>query len=137
MANLFVAGEAEANPPVRDFRVPHQEGGRFHDDGQARLVIGAEQRRAVSGYQRAALQLFQLGIVDDSNHLGRVARQHNVAALVVAVHDGLDVVPAGFRRCVKMSDQGDHRCGRSASGGKRGRDNAKLILAGVADAHRL
>ena len=48
------------------------------------------------------------------------------------MHDGFDVVPAGFRRRVKMGDPGHDGCGWPASGGKGGHDNSKFILAGVA-----
>ena len=40
--------------PVRDLGMLDEPGGRLHDHGHARLVVGAQQRRAVGGDERAA-----------------------------------------------------------------------------------
>ena len=48
-ADLLVGRERDADRPVRDLRMRHQVLGGRHDLRDARLVVGAEQRRAGGG----------------------------------------------------------------------------------------
>ena len=74
----------------------HQVLGRGHDLGDAGLVVGAEQRRARGGDDVVADLRGERGIVGGAQHRRRIVGQHQVAAVVVAVDDRLDVV----RRCI-------------------------------------
>ncbi len=55
--------------PCGMLRVLHQDARRFHDDREAGLVVGAEQRGAVGGDDRLADQAVQLRVLGDANHL--------------------------------------------------------------------
>jgi hypothetical protein len=54
VANFLVAGEEEADGAVRELRVLDQRVGQLHDDRDARLVVGSEERCAVGGDERFA-----------------------------------------------------------------------------------
>ena len=82
---------------------------RLHDDRDAGLVVGAEQRRAVGGDDRLALHAGQVRILGHPQDLGRIARQDDVLTVVVRMNEWLDVVAAGFRRGVDVGDPGDGR----------------------------
>ena len=60
-ADLLVGGEEDADRAVPDVRVVDQELGRRHDLGDARLVVGAEQRGAVRGDDVVADRSFSTG----------------------------------------------------------------------------
>ena len=71
----------------------HQMRCGFDDHRQARLVVAAQQGRAVAGDQRCAVQRLQGRVVCDVNYLPRIAGQDQVAASVVPNHLGLDIRP--------------------------------------------
>ena len=62
VADLLVAGEADADRAVRNLRMGRQVRRRFHDDGNARLVIGAEKCGAAGGDDVVAFATFQVGM---------------------------------------------------------------------------
>src|SRR5262245_50692353 len=73
VADLLVAREADADRPVRNLRMGLQKRGGLDDDGDARLVVGPEQRGAVGGHERLAGEVAKLRIVGDAEHLSRIA----------------------------------------------------------------
>ena len=77
-ADLLVARETDSHRPVGDFRVLDEPGGRFHDDGHARLVVGPQQGRAVAGDQGAAAERLQLGVVGHADHAVRRLSRNNL-----------------------------------------------------------
>ena len=56
----------------------------IHDLGDAGLVVGAEQGGAVGGDDVVADLVGERRMVGDADHLRRIARQHDVAALIIA-----------------------------------------------------
>ena len=107
--------------------------GRFHDDRDAGLVVRSQQGCAIGGHERLALHVGQFGIVGHANDLARIARQDDILPVIIAVDDGLDVLPGRIRRRIEMGDPGDGRPLPIA--GNRGQDDAVLIDGGVANAH--
>ena len=73
------------------------------------FVIRAEQSGAVGGDDVVADHRFEHRILCDGDHLRRIFRQHDVAALVVLVNDRIDVCAGNGRRCVHVRDESDHR----------------------------
>jgi hypothetical protein len=88
--DLFVGREADAQLAVRDLRVRQQMPRHRHDDGDAGLVVGAEQRRPAGGHDVVADLVRQVGRLLGREHLRRVVGQHDVAAVIVAMDERLD-----------------------------------------------
>src|SRR5688572_22983513 len=82
MADFFVAGKENANGAVQELRMLDEMMSELHDDGDAGLVVGAEQRGAIGGDDRFADEALQLRVVGDPNRFGRVAREWDVAAAI-------------------------------------------------------
>ena len=82
-ADLLVRREQDLDGAVLDLRIVDQEMRRIHDLGKAGLVVGAEQRGAVGGDDVVADLVGQRGMLGGADHLGRVGRQHDIAAAVV------------------------------------------------------
>ena len=74
----------------------------------------------------------QLRVVGDANHLGRIAGQDDVAAVVVAVDDRLDVLGRRFRRRVEWAIQAMVGTRALRRRRDRGHDDAVLVLRRVA-----
>ena len=91
--DLLVDREADANRRVLDLRMCRQIGDGAHDLGDAGLVVGAEERRAVGGDDVVADPFGEDRVVGCAQHLARIARQHEVAAVVVPHHLRLHVGP--------------------------------------------
>ena len=106
----------------------HEPGGRFHDHGHAGLVVGAQQRGAVGGDQGPADQVLQFRVVGHANHPARVARQHQVAAPIIADHLRLDALAGGFRRSVQVGTEGDGRAAAAAVARHGGQHDPVLVL---------
>ncbi len=87
----------------------HQERGGVHDLGQAGLVVGAEQRGAVSGDDVVADLIGERRMLGGADHLGGVARQHDVAAAIVFDDLRLDVVAGAIGRGIHVRAEADHR----------------------------
>ena len=113
-----------------------QELRRVHDLGDARLVIGAQQRRAVAGDDVVADLVPQRGIFGDADDLRGIAGQHDVAALIVAHDLRLHVLAGAVRRGVHVRAEADDR--HVLVGVRRhGRvDVAMLIEMGIGNADR-
>ncbi len=73
VADLLIAGEADADRSMRQFRPSHQLRRRLHNDGHARLVVGAQQRRAVGSDKRLTFEMQQLRIVANTDDLAGIA----------------------------------------------------------------
>jgi hypothetical protein len=54
VADLLIAGETYPDGAMRKMGIGHEHGRRLHDDGDARLVVSAKERRAGAGYERFA-----------------------------------------------------------------------------------
>ena len=107
-AELLVGVEADAQRPVRQLGMRDQVRDRRHDLGDARLVVGAEQRRAVARDQVVPDVIRQLRRVLEGDHLPLVAGEHDLAALVA---DAL-------RLDVRAGDSGDvSTCARNPIAG--------------------
>ena len=123
-ADLLVAGEDEPDRPVGHLPAVHEPGGGRHDHRHARLVVGAEQRRAVRRDDRAADEPGQLGVVGDADHPRGVGGEHDVAAAVIAVHDRLHGGAARLGGGVDVGHPGDRGGLRRRVGGHGGHDDA-------------
>src|SRR5262249_52395568 len=131
VADFLVAGEEDAHRSVRDFWLLPEMSGQFHDHGQARLVVGAQERRAVAGDDRAADELAQLGIVGDADDLRLVAGQREVAAIIVSDYLRFDPGAGRVGGGVNVRIEGDCRDGFFDRGGNGRGDNAKLVLGRI------
>ena len=105
-AHLLIGREADADFAVFDFGMREQVLRGGHDLGHARLVVGAEQRRAVGVDQRVSLEELQFGEVRDPHR--ELAVQRDVAAVVLLDDAGLDILAAHVGRRVHMGDEADH-----------------------------
>ena len=90
-ADFFVRRKSDRDRAAFDLRILFERVDHRHDFGDARFVVGTEQRRAVGGDDVVANQILQLGILCRRDHLRWIFRQHNVAALVILVKDRIDV----------------------------------------------
>ena len=83
------------------------------DLGDAGLVVGAEQRRARGGDDVVAICSASAGMSAQPQHHGGIVRQHQIAAVVAAVDDRLDVGAAHLGRRVDVGDEADRRHARA------------------------
>ena len=74
----------------------HECGSRFHDDGQARFVIGAQQCRAVCRDYRLAEQRLELRILGNTDDLTCVPGQRDVTSLIIFDDLRFYIRAAGF-----------------------------------------
>ncbi len=73
-ADFFVGGEQDADGAVPDVGIVHQELRCRHDLGNAGLVVGTQERRAIGGDDVVADLVEQHRMLADANDLLRVAR---------------------------------------------------------------
>ena len=131
--DLLVGREGEADRAVRDLGVREQVAGDGHHDGDAGLVVGAEQRRAAGGDDVVADLSGQVGRLLGRQHkVGRVGEADR-AAVVAAVHDRLHAGGVELRRGVDMREQPDGR-GRLGQGRRQRRE--ERAVAGQPDVAR-
>ena len=117
--------------------IADQEMRGIHDLGEAGLVVGAEQGRAVGGDDVVADLVLEFGMLGDADHLRGVRGQGDVAAAVI-LHDlRLDVRTAAIGRGVHVRAEADHRDFLVGVGRDRRIDIAVLVEMGVGDAHLL
>ncbi len=135
-ADFLVAGEADPQQAVLDLRMLLQVGGRFHDHGQARLVVGAQQRVAVGGDDRPPFERFELGVIGDADDGPRIARQGDVAAVVVANHLRTHIGAGRLGRGVEVGVEGHDRHDPAHGRGDAGQHDAHLGLHGVGQSQR-
>ena len=118
-SHFLVGGEAHADRAVQARRVLLPLPQRLQDDGHAGLVVGAEQGGAVGRDDRQALARGQFRFLLDADDLRRIAGQHDVAAVVVAmdlrVHAGAGDAEVGVH--VRDEPDGGHLpCGCGDAG---------------------
>ena len=122
MANLFVGAEADAKCRVRQLGVGAQACDERHDFGNARLVVGSEQRRTVRADEVLANQAVECReLIGADRHGGAVNDSaHKVAAFIV--HDvRLYAKARDDLRRVEMGDKAESRPSfRSGAGGDPG-----------------
>ena len=99
----------------------------------AGLVVRAEQCRARRGDDVVAHLIGQFGNVGHPQYGGRVVRQNEIAAVVLAVHDRLHVLATQVRRRIHVGDEPD---GRDAERRGAGRDCCRHLPA-VVEGHRI
>lgn len=115
--------------------MPDQVLRRRHDDGDSRLVIGAEQGRTVRSDQRLSDQIVQFGIFGDSNDLVVALRKVNVSSQITDMHDRPDVRPRCFGRSVDVGNPGDCRGGMLDSRGNEGENGPSSVLHDLGQPH--
>ena len=132
-ADLLVGGEQQPDRAVADIGVLDQDLRGGHDFGDARLVVGAEQRRAVGRDDIVADLVGELGIVGDPDDLCGVSGQVDVAALVVLDDPRSYALAAEIRRSVHMRAEADHRDLLVGVAGNCSVDVAVLVEMGIAE----
>ena len=136
-ADLFVGREQDLDRAVLDVRMADQEMRGIDDFGKAGLVVGAEQGGAVGGDDVVADLIGERGMLGGADDLAGIARQHDVAAAIVADDLRLDVLAGAVGRGVHMRAETDDRHLLGGIGGNGRIDVAVLIEMGVAKADRL
>lgn len=109
VADLLVARETNAHRPMRQLWMTDQVLGKFHDHCHAGFVIRAKQRHAIGRDDRGSFERRQLRLFRRAEHLGRVAGQDNVAAVVVPMDHRLNVLAARLGGGVDVSEKCHHR----------------------------
>ena len=133
LSHLFVGGEADAH-----FTVGHIAGQkplhRRHNLGYTGLVVGAQQGGAVGGDERLTLQIGQEREFFHRQH--RITAQNHVAAVVVLMKNGVDVLAGGIGGRIHMGNQTQGGLILTTGCGGDGAVNiAVFIYAGVGNAH--
>ena len=123
--DLFVGREGDTQLAVGQLRVRQQVFRHGHDDGDTGLVVGAQQRRATGGYDILADFRQQVGRLLGREHLRRVVGQHDLAAVVGAMHDRLDAAGMEGGCSVYMGQKTDHR--RAGFHGRRDRGEHRAV----------
>ena len=98
--------------------VLQQVRGQRHDDGDAGLVVAAQERAAAGGDEIFAARSQQVGMDLGVEHLSRVVGQDNRLAVPLAMHDRLDVLPRVIRRGVHVSEECDRGHTLLVAGGR-------------------
>ena len=123
-ANLLVRREADGNGAVRDLRMREQLRAGGDDLGHARLVVRAEERRAVGHDQLLPDIALQRRIVPRREHR-RAERQ--LAALIA--HDArLNVFAARGGRGVHVGDQAEGACVLATGRGRQVRVDIAVFV---------
>ena len=134
-AELLVGVEADAQRPVRKLGMRDQVRDRRHDLGDARLVVGAEQRRAVARDQIVPDVIRQLREFSTGDHLPLVAGEHDLAALVADALR-LDVRAGDVGRRVDVREEPDRRHVVRDGRGHRREEIAVLVEVDVREPER-
>ncbi len=136
--DLLVGGEADPDRAVRDLRVAHQPVRRGHHLGDAGLVVGAEQRRAGGGDDRAPDLLGERRVVGEAEDGGRIVGQDEILPPVVGVDDRFHPGARHLGRGVDVGEEADRRHVRLLRrGGNRRHDVPPLVDRRVGEADRL
>ena len=136
LPHFLVRGKADAQfavgPVLHDDALQHG-----HDLRDARLVIGAQQCGPVGGDEGLPLHLLQKREIRHPHHIAG-AGQHHIAAVILFMQDGIDILAGGGVRGVHMGDKSKpFRRLTARSGGQRGVHIAVLVHAGVRKAQLL
>ena len=136
LADFLVGGKADAQLTVGAL-LGDDTLQRGHNFGNAGLVVGTQQGRAVGGDQGLPLHLGQKRENRRVQH-GAGGGQYDLAAVVVFVDLGVDVLAGGVVGGVHVGNQTE-RLGVLAAGGggQRGVDVAMLVHKGVGKTERL
>ena len=94
---------------MRDLGVIHEVLGGRDDFGDARLVVGPEQRVSGRGDDIVTDVCRERRIVSRAQHRRRIVRQHDVAPVVGPVDDRVDIVALHLGRRVDVCDEADDR----------------------------
>ena len=136
-ADLFVGCEQDLDRAVLDVGMADQEMRGIDDFGKARLVVGAEQGGAVGGDDVIADLIGEGGMLGGADDLAGIARQHDVAAAIVADNLRLDVPAGTVGRGVHVRAETDDRHPLGGIGGNGRINVAVLVEMGVAKTDRL
>ncbi len=134
-ADFLVRREQDLDGAVLDLRMLDQETRRIHDLGDAGLVVGAQQRGAVGGDDVVADLVAQRRVLVDADDLGRVRRQHDVAALIVRHDLRLDVLAGAVGGRIHVRAEADHGDRLRRGRWDRAVDITVLVELGVVNAH--
>ncbi|MND60955.1 hypothetical protein D3C80_521980 [compost metagenome] len=107
--DFLVGREEDADRAMLDVGIGEQIFGSGHDLGKAGLVVGAQQRRAVGGDDVVADLVLQFRMFGRLDGAALVARQRDVAALVILDHLRLDVGAGKIRCGVHVGAETDDR----------------------------
>ena len=115
--DLFVGGEGDADIGARQVGVFQQMTRGGHDDGDARLVIGAQKRGAGGGDDIFADLGSEIGeIIGAEREVGGIGKADR-AAIVAADHARLYAGRVELRRGIDMGEKADGRAGAVAGDG--------------------
>ena len=132
--DLLVDRERDADRCATPLGRPREIGDRRHDLGDAGLVVGAEERRAVARHDVVTDPLGQrrqlLGIED----LARVARELDALSSPRPMDDRRDPGAGDVRRRVHVRDEADD--GRAVLAGQAGEDRRAVVQLRVLEPER-
>ena len=133
LADLLIGGKGDAELAVRQLLFDKGLGGG-QDLSDAGFIVSAQQGGAVGGDEGLALQLLQEGEGGGlHDHAG--AGQGDIAAVVVLVEDGLDVLAGSVGGGVHVGDEAQRGLLLAAlGGGDAAVDVAVLVHKGVLNA---
>ena len=114
--DLFVGGEGDAEGGPRQVGVFQEMPCRGHDHGDARLVIGAQQRGARGGHDVMADLFGEIGKLLGRERQVGVVGECDRAAVVAANDAGFDAGRVELRRGVDMGEKADGGAGGVAGG---------------------
>ena len=133
-ADFLVRGEGDAHRAVGDARVGEKVAGGGHDDGDAGLVVGAEQGGAAGGDDVVALLGGEVGRLGRREHEVGCVGKADLAPVVAAVDDRPDTGRVELGRGVDVGEERDRRGGDGAGNGREDRAVAGQAHVGGADA---
>ena len=135
--HLFVGRKADRERRMRDFGMRLHVGDHRHDGGDARLVVGAEKRRAVREdhvFARVLRDFREVRGLEDDSLFG----VENHVAPFIAEDLGLDTRSGRVGRSVHVGDEADRRAVFAALRRRNERvDHAPAADTGVFDAELL
>lgn len=126
-ADLFVRRKEDLDRSVLDVGIIDEDLGCGHDFRQPRLVVGAEQGRAVGGDDVVADLVFQLGMLGDADHPAWIAGKQDIPARIIRHHLRLDVPAREVRRSIHMRAEADDRDALIAIG-RNGRIHIAVLV---------
>ena len=106
--NLFVWCKGEPDAAVGD-RISQQVVGGRHNDRDAGLVVGAEQRRAARRHDVVADFCCHVRELLWRQHDARIVGQHEFSAGVIAMNDRLHAGGVELRRGIHVGQKCDRR----------------------------
>ena len=126
--DLFIRREGDPHDAMRNGGVRHEVLRRRDDFGDARLVVGSQERRSGPRHDVVADLRRQRGIVGETQHRRVIIGEDEIPSVVLTMHERLDAGAAHFRRRVHVSDEPDRRHRRLAC---RRRDGSRHVAVRV------